>query len=313
MSTLATNTSLAQFFPVGSPDKKTAAMKYIAQSERLVAVRPASRLEVRPKPKMISTGIAELDALTGGIPRGCLTEICGTLSSGKTSVLLATIASATRREESCVLIDASDSFDPTAGAAAGLEFNKLLWIRCAGQLSRKTRARTPVSPNFNFVEARAPSPSHKLEQVLKSTDLILQSGGFGLVALDLAGIPEKFVRRIPLVSWFRFQRAVEHTKTALLVISENPCAQTCAALLIKVFSKTSHSPGGADELSPALQRWGNAENTPSPVGTAEVSHPSHAQVLKKMHLEAEILCSRLEHKPMQSAKAAFSTQAVRAG
>src|SRR5262249_59766391 len=79
----------------------------------------------------------------------------------------------------------------------------------------------------------------RLEQVLKTTDLILQSGGFGLVALDLAGIPEKFVRRIPLASWFRFQRTVEHTKTSLLVISEIPCAQTCAAVVVKVWSQAS--------------------------------------------------------------------------
>src|SRR5207244_11704353 len=74
----------------------------------------------------------------------------------------------------------------------------------------------------------------RLDKVLKTTDLILQGGVFGLVVLDLGGIPEKFVRRIPLASWFRFQRAVEHTKTALLVISEFSCAQTCAALVLKL-------------------------------------------------------------------------------
>ena len=79
----------------------------------------------------------------------------------------------------------------------------------------------------------------RLDQVLKTTDLILQSGGFGLVVLDLAGIPEKFVRRIPLASWFRFQRAVEHTKTALLVVSEFACSQTCAALVLKVGKQLS--------------------------------------------------------------------------
>src|SRR5207302_8882620 len=93
--------------------------------------------------------------------------------------------------------------------------------------------------NFKSVEARASSPALKLEQVLKATDLILQSGGFSLVALDLTGIPEQFVRRIPLASWFRFQRAVEYTKTALLVVSEFPCAQTCATLVMKVCNKPS--------------------------------------------------------------------------
>ena len=264
MSTLATNASLSSFLPVILQDKRTAVLKHIAQSERLVAVRPASRLEVRPKPEMLSVGIPELDAMTGGIPRGCLTEICGAPSSGKTSVLLATIAAATRREEACVLIDASDSFDPSSGEAAGLNFNKLLWVRCGKSSSvpsaHSTRSgqaengrRSLVNPSNSVFpnsandqrlttnDFRRPCNFNekRLEQVLKSTDLILQSGGFGLVALDLAGIPEKFVRRIPLASWFRFQRAVENTKTALLVISEFPCAQTCATLVMKVCNKPS--------------------------------------------------------------------------
>ncbi len=308
MSTLPLNAGTFPLLPTGfdsCPEqirkhKRAAVLKHIAHSERLISVRPASQLEVRPRPEMLSSGIAELDAITGGIPRGCLTEICGTASSGKTSVLLATIAAASRSEESCVLIDASDSFDPASGTAAGLDLTKLLWIRCSQhKLSYKARARTPAPPkstrieksapsNFKFVEARASSPVLKLEQVLKATDLILQSGGFGLVALDLAGIPEKFVRRIPLTSWFRFQRAVEHTKTALMVVSEFPCAQTCAALAVKLCNERSafsHQPSGK---------------------------PSHAQVLEGMKIEAEIVRSRLERKPVQSVTAVFKTQAVRA-
>ena len=101
-------------------------LRHIAASERLGAVRAASRLEVCPKPEMLSTGVAAVDAITGGgLPRGCLSEICGSVSSGKTSLLLATLAAATRRDETCVLIDASDSFDPASGAAAGLDFDKL--------------------------------------------------------------------------------------------------------------------------------------------------------------------------------------------
>src|SRR5215467_6449060 len=121
MSTLATIANPSSYVTVGAEfgpalaGKKSAVLKHIAQCDRLVGIRPASRLEVRPRPEMISSGIPELDALTGGIPRGCLTEICGTPSSGKTSVLLATLGAATQRGEFCVLIDASDSFDPSSG------------------------------------------------------------------------------------------------------------------------------------------------------------------------------------------------------
>jgi recombination protein RecA len=196
--------------------------------------------------------------------------------------LLATMASVTRQGESCVLIDASDSFDPGSGAAAGVEFSKLLWVRCGKSSSvfgRRASAKNVLAND------QRPTANDALEHVLKSTDLILQSGGFGLVVLDLAGIPDKFVRRIPLASWFRFQRTVEHTKTALMVVSEIVCAQTCAALVMKLSAVIDQPP----------------------------TKPSHAQLLKEMHIEAEIMRSRLERKPMQSVKTTFSAQALRAG
>jgi len=249
MSSLPCNTGndAAPFFPAQIQDfqeKRASVLKHIARSARLAEVRPASRLEVRPKPEMLSTGIPEVDKLTGGIPRGCLTEIYGAASSGKTSVLLATIAAATRREETCVLVDASDSFDPASGQAAGINFGKLLWVRCGvSPLRDSVPSVVEDFKNSNHrghrVTQRKPQSEHRLKQVLKTTDLILQSGGFGLVALDLAGIPEKFVRRIPLASWFRFQRTVEHTKTALLVVSEFPCAQTCATLAVRLCNEPS--------------------------------------------------------------------------
>src|SRR5579864_3247851 len=299
MSSVPCNTGndAAPFFPARFQDvqeKRASVLKHIARSEHLAEVRPASRLEVRPRPEMLSTGIPELDVLTGGIPHGCLTEIHGPASSGKTSVLLATIAAATRREETCVLVDASDSFDPASGQAAGIDFGKLLWVRCGvSPLRDSVSSGVKDFKNFNHrghrVTQRKPQSEHRLEQVLKTTDLILQSGGFGLVALDLAGIPEKFVRRIPLASWFRFQRAVEHAKTALLVVSEFPCAQTCAAIAVKLC------------------------NEPSAVSQQPSGKPAHTEILEAMSVKAEVVRSRLERKPVQSVKTDFTTRAVRIG
>src|SRR5205814_4351113 len=104
----------------------------LSQMQRLVAVTRTSRLEVSPAQEMVSIGIHDLDSLTGGLPRGCLTEICGPDSSGRTSVLLAALAAATRREESCALVDASDALDPASAAASGIDFGRLLWVRCGG-------------------------------------------------------------------------------------------------------------------------------------------------------------------------------------
>ena len=106
---------------------------------RLASVTPASRLEIRPAPEMVSCGVSAIDALTGGLPRGCLTEICGLASSGRTSLLLATLAAATRRGEFCVVVDASDSLDPHSAAAAGVELDRLLWVRCGESCSPRNR------------------------------------------------------------------------------------------------------------------------------------------------------------------------------
>src|SRR6266404_4406248 len=111
--------------------KKTAEiLAHVGAIPKLAAVVPASRLDVRPAPEMVSSGIPQLDSLTGGLARGCLTEICGTASSGRTSVLLLALARATQRGEVCALVDASDAFDPASAAAAGMEMSRLLWVRC---------------------------------------------------------------------------------------------------------------------------------------------------------------------------------------
>ena len=104
--------------------------RQLSAQPKLAGVIPASRLGVRPTPEMVSSGIGEIDALTGGLPRGCLSEIYGPASSGRTSVLLSALAAATRREEVCALVDASDAFDPESAAVAGVDFQKLLWVRC---------------------------------------------------------------------------------------------------------------------------------------------------------------------------------------
>src|SRR5258708_10904494 len=121
-------------FPRSNVDaiaKKTAEiLAHVGAISRLAAVVPASRLDVLPAPEMVSSGIPQLDSLTGGIARGCLTAICGTASSGRTSVLLLALARATPRGEDCALLDASDAFDPASAAAAGMEMRRLLWVRC---------------------------------------------------------------------------------------------------------------------------------------------------------------------------------------
>ena len=156
----------------------------------------------------VPTGIAPLDALTGGLPRGAITEIFGPPSSGRTSAMVSILAEATGQDEVCALVDGNDAFDPQSGMAAGLDLNRLLWIRC-----------------------------HKLDQVMKSTDLLLQGGGFGRVVMDLTDLPLSQLRGVSLASWFRFQRTIEKTPTSLVVISPESTVKSAAVLVLHLEMK----------------------------------------------------------------------------
>lgn len=96
---------------------------------QIAGVVAASRLERPPVPR-VPFGIAQVDELTGGLPRGGLTEICGGASSGRTTLMISAMAEATARGELCVLVDAGDCFDPQSAATAGVDLGRLLWVRC---------------------------------------------------------------------------------------------------------------------------------------------------------------------------------------
>jgi recombination protein RecA len=270
---------------------------------KLAALTPASRLEVRPAPEMVSSGIRELDALTGGLPRGCITEICGPASSGRTSVLLSALAGATRRGEVCALVDASDALDPASAAAAGIEMERLLWVRCGkknppqrhrGTEKANQKSLTGISSfkESEFEQKERRVSEQRLGQVLKVADLLLQSHGFGMIVLDLGDVPVRGARRIPLASWFRFRRAVERTPTVLLVIERQPIAGSCSLMLVKVSGKKKLS-------AVSSQRAGN--------------RLTHAELLDGFEITAELLRLRLDRKPVQSATAAFRSRAAWAG
>ena len=171
----------------------------------------------RPEYGKIPTGIVSIDAQTQGIPLHALTEICGSnyASSGKTSVLTSLLARASQ-DHYCALVDASDAFSPDTGQAAGIELSKLLWVRCG-----KSKTKTKLPP---------------LEQAFKVTDILLQSSGFGLIAMDVSGIGEQIMRKVPLSTWFRFSRVIEKQSAALVFVAQEPHATSYAGLVLRVQS-----------------------------------------------------------------------------
>jgi hypothetical protein len=210
--------------------------------------------------------------------------------------MLAALAGATRREEACALVDASDNFDPASAAAAGVDLERLLWVRCGGSNGaplRKDQRRGALG---------------RLEQVLKVTDLLLQGGGFGMVALDLGDVAAESVRRVPLTSWFRFRRAVEPTATVLLVVEREACAKTCASLVLRLQRTAVCARDSALRAQPESQGWKVLGRETDAIPSANVV--SHAALLRGMQLRAEVVRSWAQRKPMHSVGANFELRAA---
>jgi hypothetical protein len=165
----------------------------------------------------LATGITSIDQVCGGLPRGALTELSGPRSSGRTTVLYSVLAQVTDAGEVCALIDAADAFDPLSARSAGVELNRLLWARCSG----------------------------KLDNALKITDMLLQGGGFGMIALDLGDLSTALVRRIPAMYWFRFRRAVENSPPVFLVLSPVHVTGSAATLALNAEPGTPRWSGSA--------------------------------------------------------------------
>ena len=180
-------------------------------------------------------------------------------SSGGKSPEARLFASATRLHY-CALVDATDSFDPKSAQIAGVNLRRLLWIRCSGQGMKA------------------------LEQAFKSADLLLQgSGGFGLLIVDLTGIPEKCVRKIPLSTWFRFRGVAEKLTAPLVFVTPHAVVGSCSSLTL--------------HLSRAQIQWSQP--------TREC--PAHARLPVAIDFDVQIAVRRSFKKPSESV-GAFSAQ-----
>ena len=262
-----------------------------AEIETEIATRFGSAFNLQEKgaPELLSSGVAPIDSFTGGgLPRGAITEIFGPASSGRTSFMLSALAHATTHDEVCAVVDTSNVFDPSSASNAEINLERLLWIRCA----------------------------NNLEHAFKATDLLLQGGGFGLVMLDLADIATQDARRIISSWWYRFRRTLEATPTVLVVIAEESCAKSCAALALELKQETglwSVSSETVSEFPPARKgstgasrRFSgkdvssssssfsagklNIEKLNSPLNSSPLPH---ANLLRGLHFQVE--CQRPLH------------------
>jgi hypothetical protein len=203
-----------------APDKFAALRRQLA--ERFPTVP-------RTLGRVLSTGIAAVDRVAGGLPLSAITEIICAAPSCGGQLLIGQLLAATRSTRTRVaLIDSSDSFDPASFDEDLLAH--LVWVRCASTTA-----------------------------ALSAADLLARDANLGLVILDLRRASEADLRRTPSTQWYRLQRAVEPTDLALVV--ETPHA-TVPSAQIRFQLATSHEPVALErerislihELAPTLQR-----------------------------------------------------------
>ena len=156
--------------------------------------------------------IAAIDTvLRGGLPRGQLSEIAGSSSAGRTTLLLHLLGAATRAGEIAAFIDTCDRLDVASADAAGIDVERLLWIR-----------------GESFVD-----------RAIKALNLVLQSGGFAIVAIDLADVPSRELKSLPWTTWLRLQRVIEGSDTACVLIVREPLARSAGGLTVMCTGQTT--------------------------------------------------------------------------
>jgi len=166
---------------------------------RFPQVRMALTQKTARRP-CFATGLVQIDGLLqGGLPKGFITELVSSQPGGAL-VLNRIVRTATQHRQRMALVDGSDGFDPTAFVNELLA--GLLWARC-----------------------------RDAAQALKATDLLLRDGNLPLVILDLHHNPAAQLRKIPGTTWYRLQRIIGPTPTALLVITPHPLVSSADARL----------------------------------------------------------------------------------
>ena len=177
-----------------------AALESLLRDRKLdVTLTTARPWVAEPEDCVAATGIPGLDvALGGGVRRGQVSEIIGPRSAGRTTVLCRMFAAAAGRGEVVALVDTCDRFDPVSAAEAGVDLSRLLWVRERGDAPR----------------------------ALKALNLVVQAGGFGLIAFDLADVPAPVVRQFPYTTWMRIARVIEGSQTPVVLLGAEHIARS---------------------------------------------------------------------------------------
>lgn len=170
----------------------------------------------RPREAYLPTASAAFDRLlAGGLERGTTVEIVGSRSSGRFAFVVGALAAVTGSGEAAALIDLGDGFDPQVAAAAGVELERLLWVR-----------------------------PRRMKDVLASAEVVLTTG-MPLVVLDL-GMPPLAGGRGAEAAWLRLARSARTQRTALVVSSPYRVSGTAAQVVLELRQTRARWHGGRE-------------------------------------------------------------------
>ena len=200
------------------------------------ALLPLDRADTAAR---VPFGIAALDGrLRGGVPRGQLSELAGSAGQGRMTLLLQLLAAATSRGEIAAFVDTCDRLDVASAAAAGVCLDRLLWIRgdavASGADGASGGRRTAASGG-----AAGAIWERTLDRAIKALNLVLQAGGFTVVAIDLADVPPVWLKRLPFTTWLRVQRSIEGSDTACVLVTPEPLARSAGGLTLTLSGRTT--------------------------------------------------------------------------
>ena len=175
------------------------------------------------------TTIPSIDTcLKGGLPRGQLCEVTGPHGAGRTTLALQLMAGVTRQGDIAAFIDTCDRLDVASAQAAGVDLDRLLWVR-----------------GYSTAQAdRANGALSALERAIKALNLVLQAGGFSVVAIDLIDMPAAVLKRLPFTTWMRLQRAVEGSETTCLLLTSTPLARSAGGVTVALTGQAQWSGSG---------------------------------------------------------------------
>jgi recombination protein RecA len=113
---------------------------------------------------------------------------------------------------------------------------------------------------------QAQKPWVRLDQALRVADLLLLSGGFSAIVLDMGSIAPEYSSRVPLATWFRYRAAAERSQASILLLTQYPCAKNSAGLVLRLRSsdtwhdETTVFTGLQFETEVGRQRFAPASN-----------------------------------------------------